>query len=99
MELEKQMKQMFGKQMGHREDFFFFFLAVLSSSSSSSSRWSSCSGFSLVAVSGSYSLIAVQGLTVTASHHGAQSPGHTDFSSRITWAQLLQLPGSRAQAQ
>ena len=30
MELEKQMKQMFGKQRGHREDFFFFFfLAIL----------------------------------------------------------------------
>ena len=29
MELEKQMKQMFGKQMGHREDFFFFFWLYL----------------------------------------------------------------------
>ena len=30
MELEKQMKKMFGKQRGYIEDFFFFFfLAIL----------------------------------------------------------------------
>ena len=70
MELEKQMKKMFGKQRGYREDFFFLFFFGYT-------RCSCCSGFSLVAVRGSYSLTVVHGLIVAASRPGAQARGHS----------------------
>ena len=59
-----------------------------------------CVGFSLVAESRGYFLVAMRGLLiVVASHRGAQALGCTGFSSWVTWAQWLQFLGSRAQAQ
>ena len=59
-----------------------------------------CAGFSLVAVSRAFSLAVACGLlTVVASRGRAQGPGCSGFSCCSTWAQELQLPGSRAQTQ
>ena len=57
-------------------------------------------GFSLVAESRGYSLVAVWGLLIVV----ASLVAETDFRVRGhrscgTWAQQLQLPGCRAQAQ
>ena len=50
-------------------------------------------GFSLVAVGRGYRLVVVCQLLIT------RALGHTGFSSCNTWAQYLQFPSSRAQAQ
>ena len=72
--------------------YYFFFLTMLGL------HW--CVGFSLVAESRGYFLVAMRGLLiVVASRFGAQVLGCADFSSWVTWAQWLQFLGSRAQAQ
>ena len=76
MELEKQMKKMFGKQRGHRIFFFFYGYTMCSC----------CSGFSLVAVNGSYSLIAVQLWRLLVLEHRLEG---TAFSRCITRAPLF----------
>ena len=59
-----------------------------------------CMGFSLVAVSGSYSLAVVHRLLiVVASPDVEQALGCMSFSSWGMWTQTLEFPGSRAQAQ
>ena len=59
-----------------------------------------CVGSSLVAVSRGFSLVVTCGLlTVVASRCRAQGLGCSGFSCCSTWAQKLQLPGSRAQAE
>jgi len=52
-----------------------------------------CMGFSLVVVGRGYRLVVVCQLLIT------RALGHAGFSSCNTWAQYLQFPGSRAQAQ
>ena len=52
-----------------------------------------CMGFSLVVVGRGYRLVVVCQLLIT------WALGHAGFSSCNTWAQYLQFPGSRAQAQ
>ena len=59
-----------------------------------------CMGFSLVAVSRCYSLVAVHWLLIeVASCCRAWSLGHADFPSYHTWSPQSWLPGSRTQAQ
>ena len=59
-----------------------------------------CMRFSVVATSGGYSLVAVhKRLTCGLSSCRAWVPGHEGLSSCGTWAQYLQFPDSRAQAQ
>ena len=59
-----------------------------------------CTGFSVVATSRGYSLIAVcRLLTVVASLLQNAGSRHMGFSGCNMWVQLLRLLGSRAQAQ
>ena len=61
---------------------------------------SCCTGFSLVAVSGGHSVVAVCGLlTEVAPLIAVRGLGAVGFSGCGTRAQWLQLPDSRAQAQ
>ena len=59
-----------------------------------------CEGSPLVALSGSYSLAVCSGSSLRwPLLLGARALEHAGFSSCSTWAQQLQLAGSRAQAQ
>ena len=56
---------------------------------------------SLVVASGGFSLVVVHGPLIMVSSLVAEhrAPGQAAFRSCILWAQQLQFPGSRAQAQ